>query len=161
MEFIKEQKMTKITSNNNTKGMDTASPEHGIEVRAQYLKDLSFENPRSLSIDPNGPQPNISVNVEAKASHLADNTYEVVLNVNVEATQSDKVIFIVEMIYGGIFVLNNIPAEMTEVVVLIECPRLLFPFARNVVADIVREGGFPPLLLNPIDFASLYYSQKQ
>ncbi|MBN9564829.1 MAG: protein-export chaperone SecB [Alphaproteobacteria bacterium] len=141
--------------------MDAASPEQGIEVRAQYLKDLSFENPRSLSINPDGPQPNISVNVEAKASHLSENTYEVVLNVNVEATQSDKVIFILEMIYGGIFVLNNIAPEMTEVVILIECPRLLFPFARNVVADLVREGGFPPLLLNPIDFAALYYSQKK
>ncbi len=153
--------MNKTISNKTTKDMDPASPQQGIEVRAQFLKDLSFENPRSLTIDPNGPQPNISVNVEAKASHLSDNTYEVVLNVNVEATQSDKVIFILEMIYGGIFVLNNIPAEMTEVVILIECPRLLFPFARNVVADIVREGGFPPLLLNPIDFSALYYSQKQ
>ncbi|OJV46977.1 MAG: protein-export chaperone SecB [Alphaproteobacteria bacterium 43-37] len=153
--------MKKTTSSKATKDMDAASPEQGIEVRAQYLKDLSFENPRSLSINPDGPQPNISVNVEAKASHLSENTYEVVLNVNVEATQSDKVIFILEMIYGGIFVLNNIAPEMTEVVILIECPRLLFPFARNVVADLVREGGFPPLLLNPIDFAALYYSQKK
>ena len=132
-----------------------------IEVRGQYLKDLSFENPRSLSLDPQGPLPNISVNVEAKAAHLSESVYEVVLQVRAEAVQKDQVIFLIELVYGGIFALNGIPAPSVEPILMIECPRLLFPFARNVVADLVREGGFPPLLLNPIDFAQLYQKQKE
>ena len=147
-----------------TKPQTTATTEGTnalIEVRGQYLKDLSFENPRSLSLDPQGPQPNIGVNVEAKAVHLSENTYEVVLQIRAEATQKDQTIFLVELVYGGVFALNGIKSDIVEPILMVECPRLLFPFARNVVADMVREGGFPPLLLNPIDFAQLYQSQKK
>jgi preprotein translocase subunit SecB len=145
-----------------TKATNPTQPaESLIEVRGQYLKDLSFENPRSLSLDPQGPQPNISVNVEAKAAHLSENTYEVVLQVRAEAIQNGQVIFLIELVYGGIFALNGIPNQSVEPILMIECPRLLFPFARNLVADLVREGGFPPLLLNPIDFAQLYQNQKK
>ena len=132
-----------------------------IEVQGQFLKDISFENPRSLSIDPNGLQPNINITIENKASSLSNGLFEVTLNINVEAKQNDKVIFILEMAYGGVFSLTNIQDDSVEPVLLIECPRLLFPFARNIVADLVREGGFPPLLLNPIDFAALYKEQKK
>ena len=153
--------MAKISQSTANTAPTNGHSEALIEVRGQYLKDLSFENPRSLSLDPQGPQPNIGVNVEAKAAHLSDNIYEVVLQVRAEATQKDQVIFLVELVYGGIFALNGVETSSIEPMLMIECPRLLFPFARIVVADLVREGGFPPLLLNPIDFAQLYQSQKK
>lgn len=132
-----------------------------IEVRAQYLKDLSFENPRSLSINPQGAHPSINVNVEAKAAHLSEDMYEVALQVRAEATQDEQVIFLIELVYGGVFALQGVSPDVVEPLLMVECPRLLFPFARNIVADLVREGGFPPLLLNPIDFAELYQNQKR
>jgi preprotein translocase subunit SecB len=128
-----------------------------IMIGAQYIKDLSFENPQGpevLVAMSDSPQVNIDINTSARS--LADDVYEVALFIRGEAKSDDKTVFIVELTYGGIITLNNVPEEDVQPLLLIEAPRHLFPFARSIVADVTRDGGFPPLLINPMDFVSLY-----
>jgi preprotein translocase subunit SecB len=128
-----------------------------LKILGQYLKDLSFENPhapQSLSPQAGTPEINISVNVNARA--LSQNDYEVELHLEAKASAAGKVVFAADLLYGGLFRLENLPQEALHPVVLIECPRMLFPFARQVLADATRNGGFPPLMLDPIDFAGMY-----
>ena len=128
-----------------------------LNVLAQYIKDLSFENPNAPNFGMRGDQPpalNVQINVNAKP--LSETDFEVELSVEGRAEQSNTVLFAIELIYAGVFRVQNVPQESMHPLVLIECPRLLFPFARQVIADTVRDGGFPPLMLDPVDFASLY-----
>ena len=134
-----------------------ASPAPQMKILGQYLKDLSFENPnapQSLNTQANQPEISISVNVNARTISPTD--FEVELHLNAKASHNDKVVFAAELLYAGVFRLENIPQEALHPVVLIECPRMLFPFARQVLADATRNGGFPPLMLDPIDFAAMY-----
>jgi preprotein translocase subunit SecB len=133
-----------------------------LRIIAQYLKDLSFENPNapgSLSAQAKQPDINISVNVNAR--NLAPNDFEVELQLEAKATGDSKAIFAAELVYAGIFRLENFPQNILHAAVLIECPRLLFPFARQIMADATRNGGFPPLMLDPIDFASMYQQRMR
>lgn len=131
-----------------------------INVLGQYVKDLSFENPNApRSLMPGQPQPQVDIKVDVDAHALEANVYEVVLAVRCEAKTEEAVVFIAEVTYGGVLALQGVAEEHHRAIVLIEGPRLLFPFVRSVVADMTREGGFPPLLLNPIDFADLYRQQ--
>lgn len=133
-----------------------------MRILAQYLKDLSFENPnapQTLAPQPNQPDINISVNVNAK--NLAPTDFEVELHLEAKAVSAGKVIFAAELLYGGLFRMENFPQNMLHPAVLIECPRMLFPFARQILADATRNGGFPPLMLDPIDFASMYQKRIQ
>jgi preprotein translocase subunit SecB len=128
-----------------------------LNALAQYVKDLSFENPNApRSLAPQQAQPEINVQVNVNARQFADNQYEVDLSLEGGATIAGASLFKFELTYGGVFQAINIPQEQLHPVIMIECPRLLFPFARQIIADAVRDGGFPPLLLQPIDFASLY-----
>ena len=128
-----------------------------LVVKAQYVKDLSFENPRApSSFQGLQTQPSIQISVNVGAQRLADPDYEVVLTINAEAKTGDDVLFLVELTYGGIVAIGNVPPEHVRPLLLIEVPRLLFPFARNVIAEATREGGFPPLLIQPVDFVELY-----
>ncbi len=127
-----------------------------IAVKAQYIQDLSFENPNapgSLS-GAEAPQVDIGVNVNARGAGGDD--FEITLKINANAKQADNTVFVLELVYGGLFTLENIPQERRRALCLIECPRILFPFARRIVADATRDGGFPPLFLEPIDFVKLY-----
>jgi preprotein translocase subunit SecB len=127
-----------------------------LSVVAQYIKDFSFENPnapRSLAGAQQPPQINIQINVNAAP---AGDDIEVVLQLNGTAETPAGVMFSFELAFGGIFRVRNVPQDSLEAVVLIECPRLLFPFAREIIATTVRNGGFPPLLLDPFDFVGLY-----
>ena len=128
-----------------------------VMIGVQYIKDLSFENPQGpevlVSMSDN-PQVNIDVNSSARP--LADNVYEVALFIRGEAKSEDKTVFIVELTYGGIVTISNVPEENIQPLLLIETPRHLFPFARSIVANVTRDGGFPPLLINPMDFEALY-----
>ncbi len=131
-----------------------------IAILAQYLKDLSFENPRApQSLMAGQPAPDVSVHIDVKSSAAAEGVHEVVLTLRVEAKAGADVIFLTEVTYAGLFQLTGIPVEHHGPVLLIEGPRLLFPFVRNIVADAIRNGGFPQLLINPIDFADLYRRQ--
>lgn len=128
-----------------------------LNVLAQYTKDFSFENPnapRSLAPQEQGPNINIQVNVNAK--QVAEGEFEVSLALEGSAQSPAVVLFKFELEYAGIFRLRNIPPNDLQPIVMIECPRLLFPFARQIVADAIRNGGFPPLYIDPIDFVALY-----
>jgi len=125
-----------------------------IQVAAQYIKDLSFENP---SMGVNIQRPQIDFTVDLQARRMQENgPYEVVIKMRVTAQQEEKTLFLLEIAYGGIFVLDKVPEEVLQPYLLIECPRLLFPFMRRIVSDIVSDGGLPPLMIEPIDFAALY-----
>lgn len=128
-----------------------------LSVLGQYIKDLSFESPAApqvLQSPPANPQLQVTVNVNATSQ--SEETYEVVLNIEVHAGGDTGVIYNVELFYGGLFRLRNVPQNMLQPVLFIDCPALLFPFMRRVLADMTRDGGFPPLMLDPIDFGRLY-----
>ncbi len=132
-----------------------------IGVLAQYVKDLSFENPNApRSLAPSGQQPTINIQVNVDAAPMSGSTggtdFEVKLRLEGKAEVQGMVLFGFELVFAGAFRIQNVPAESLQPIVMIECPRLLFPFAREIVATAVRNGGFPPLLLEPIDFVSLY-----
>jgi preprotein translocase subunit SecB len=133
-----------------------------LTIVSQYVRDLSFENPRApLSLQPSQVRPEIQIRVDVRAQHLEAERYEVSLQLHVEAKAGADIAFMVELAYGGVFGLLNVPQDSLQPLLLIECPRLLFPFARRVVADATRDGGFPPLLIEPIDFVSLYRARQQ
>ncbi|WP_422023781.1 protein-export chaperone SecB [Pyruvatibacter mobilis] len=126
-----------------------------IRILGQYIKDLSFENPNAPGGFTNqAPQINVSVDVRVPGNQ--DNDYEIELRLTADAKVEDKQVFLVELVYGAVFRLENIPAQGLQPVLLIECPRIIFPFARRIIADMTRDGGFPPLMIDPIDFAALY-----
>ena len=135
-------------------GVEVEGPQVGL--LSQYVKDLSFENPNAPAVYQWQVQPNIDVQFNIGAQQLNDDIHEVALKIEITARAEDKTAFAVDVVYAGLFALKNIPAEQLQPFLLAEAPRLLFPFARRVVADAVRDGGFPPLMLDPIDFASLY-----
>ncbi|HIJ63411.1 MAG TPA: protein-export chaperone SecB [Rhodospirillaceae bacterium] len=133
-----------------------------LQVNAQYVKDLSFEVPGApgiyLELNQQGG-PELSVRVDLAAQPVDENGhFEVVLQLVVEAKLRDKIVFLADLSYAGLFTLN-LPEEHIQPVLMIECPRLLFPFARAIIADMTRDGGFPPVLLQPIDFMALYRSR--
>ncbi len=138
----------------------TAPQGPNIRVISQYIKDLSFENPGLLNTQ---AQPNIDLGIDvgATAHTGGENLYEVSLRMQAKALTGDKVMFMLELDYAGLFQLQNFKNEDMEAALLIECPRQIFPFARRIISDITRDGGFPPLLVDPIDFRALYLSQKQ
>lgn len=135
-----------------------AAPQQGQQliVNAQYIKDLSFENPRAPhSLRQQTAQPAVDINVDVKAQGLGQDTFEVLLTVNASAKVQNEALFLVELTYGAVITVRNVPQEMLSPIVLVETPRLMFPFARNIIADTTRDGGFPPLMINPIDFSEL------
>ena len=128
-----------------------------LNVLAQYVKDLSFENPnapRSLQQQQQPPKINIQINVNAKP--LAENDFEVELKIEGRAEVPNLFLFSFDLLYAGVFKIQNVPQENIHAIIMIECPRLLFPFARETIATAVRNGGFPPLMIDPVDFVSLY-----
>jgi preprotein translocase subunit SecB len=134
-----------------------------LQVLAQYIKDLSFENPQAPQSLQMG-KPALDVSVDVQARPIGVDQFEVILRIRADAsltTSNNPKVFVTELVYGGVFMMRGIPAEGVQPILLIECPRILFPFARQVVANITQAGGFPPLLLDPIDFAGLYRAQAQ
>ena len=132
-----------------------------LNVLAQYIKDFSFENPNApQSLSP-GQQPSINIQINVNARPLAQTDVEVELKLDGKAESGGGVLFAFELIYAGIFHLQGIPQESVGPLLMIECPRLLFPFAREIIASAVISGGFPPLLLDPIDFVALYQQRAQ
>ena len=133
-----------------------------IGLNAQYLKDSSFESPKApASIFNTKERPNIDVNLDVKAQPVGENMFEAALVINATAKNAEEeIIFIAEVTYAGVFTLINVPDEEKEPALLIYCPNLIFPFARRIISDLTRDGGFPPLMLDPIDFAGLYAQRK-
>ncbi len=147
-----------------------------LTVNIQYIKDLSFEVPNAPAVYATlRAQPQVSINLDVQATRIQEgqDVFEVVLQVRAEATEppqpndangvapsESRTVFIAEMAYAGVFTLTNLPPDAVEPVLLVECPRLLFPYARNILADVTRDGGFPPVLLQPIDFVALWQSNR-
>ena len=132
-----------------------------LRVLAQYLKDHSFENPKApQSFVDTGEPPAISVNVDVNGRSLGNDQYEVELSVSARAMRGADVAFVVETTYAGAFEIKNIPQDQLEPVMLVECPRLLFPFLRQIIADTTIAGNFPPIMLDPIDFMMIYQQRK-
>lgn len=153
-----------MAENENTgaEGAEDTAPQAG--VIAQYIKDLSFENPNSPAVfqTVGQVQPKIDVNVNVNGGKISEDVYEVVLNISVSAVgENDQKNFVCELSYAGLFGLRNIPEDALGPFMLVQAPTILFPYARRVISDATRDGGFPPLMLEPIDFMSLYQQQAQ
>jgi preprotein translocase subunit SecB len=127
-----------------------------IGVLTQYVKDFSFENPNAPRSMANAQQPAINVNIGVEASPLSETDIEVTLRLDGKAEAQGMLLFGFELLYAGLFRIQNVPPDSMQPTVMIECPRMLFPFAREIIATATRNGGFPPLLLEPIDFVGLY-----
>jgi preprotein translocase subunit SecB len=145
---------TNGNGNNRAEGGESRQPQ--INVLGQYIKDLSFENPSAPRSLRTAGKPSIQINFNVQAQPVGEELYEVALTLEADATSDDGVLYNLELVYAGGFRLHNLPKEAIQPVLFIECPALLFPFVRRIVGDLTREGGFPPLLIDPIDFASLY-----
>ena len=150
------------------KGSDEAAqgeqgPEIHLQISTQYVKDLSFENPNAPLIYAElQERPTLDVQIDVGARQLQDRLHEVALMMRVEAKVKDKVAFIVELEYAGLVILgSNVGQEDAQTLLLIEAPRYLFPFARALISNTTRDGGFPPLLINPVDFADLRQRRQQ
>ena len=144
-----------MAENETGKAGNGAQP--SLNVLAQYVKDLSFESPGAPgSLRSRDTPPGININVNVNANPMSDKEFDVNLTLSAKALVDKDVLFNVELVYGGVFRIDGFPQEHMLPILFIECPRLLFPFARHVIADATRHGGFPPLLLDPVDFVALY-----
>ncbi len=157
-----ENSEEKNTAKDNTEvAGENTGPQ--ISILGQYIKDLSFENPTPAQtlqkLSKEKPSMDINVNLNAKA--VGEDIYEVDLKITTTAKAGDDIAFVAELVYSGLFAAKNLPENTLQPFLMIEAPRQLFPFARRIVADVTRDGGFPPLMLEPIDFAALYQQQMQ
>lgn len=154
--------MAKTPEQTNTPPAGAAQAANGaqpsLNVLAQYVKDLSFENPGAPGTLRGGRDkaPGININVNVNANPVGENEYDVTLTLNAKAGVDKDVLFNVELVYGGVFRVAGFPQEHMLPILFIECPRLLFPFARQIISDCTRNGGFPPLMIDPIDFAQMF-----
>ena len=139
-------------------GEDTAP---AIGLISQYVKDLSFENPNAPAVYQWQSAPQVDVQFNIGADTVGENLYEVTLKIDITSKADEGTSFIVDLKYAGLFGVRNVPDDQLQPFFLAEAPRILFPFARRVVADVVRDGGFQPLLLDPIDFHGLFMQQVQ
>ena len=145
------------SSTNGGSAADEAVSQPNLGVIAQYIKDFSFENPNAPnSLMQPQQQPQIAIQINVNPNQLSNTDFEVELKVEGKAELTGTVLFAFDLNYAGVFRLTNIPPENLGPLLMIECPRLLFPFAREIIATSVRDGGFPPLMLDPVDFVGLY-----
>ena len=154
--------MSEATRGNGQGGEPAGAGEvEQLIVNAQYIKDLSFENPRApQSLIQPSAQPQVDINVDVNAQNLAPEVFEVTLAINVSARINNDPVFLVELVYGAVVTVRNATEAMLPTLILVETPRIIFPFARAIIADATRDGGFPPLMINPIDFAELLRRQQ-
>lgn len=147
----------------NNEQQNQQQDERQISVIAQYVKDISFENPNSpKSLQANEARPAINVSVDVAAKRLEENDlYEVELKIGAQAKRGEEVLFLSEVSYAGVFLLKAIPDNELQPALLIYCPTILFPYVRRIVSDLTRDGGFPTLMLDPIDFGKLYIQRME
>jgi preprotein translocase subunit SecB len=148
-------------SANQGNGSGQEPTEAQVATLAQYIKDMSVENPSSPQVFQWQVQPSLDVQFHLNSEKIADDVYEVSIRIEVNARSDNGVHFVVDLTYAGLFGLRNIPEEALGPILLVEAPRLLFPFARQIISDAVSNTGFPPLLLDPIDFTQAYLAQLQ
>lgn len=140
---------------------ETDQSQPNFAILAQYVKDMSLENPNAPQIfQASTGKPSVDFSVNVTGNRLSEITYEVTLNLHIKASSDDKALFLIELDYAGVFGIRNIPEKQLEPVLLVDCPMLLFPFARRIVADASRDAGFHPLLLDPVDFRAIYLGRR-
>jgi preprotein translocase subunit SecB len=140
---------------------ETPTDRPALYLRAQYIKDLSFENPRApASLFSMKEPPAMDVSVNLGAQRLDDNVFEVAIQIGVRATAEKATVFLADLVYAGVIELSNIPEAEIEPLLFIQGAQLIYPFARRAISDVTRDGGFPPVALEPIDFAGMYQSQR-
>ena len=125
-------------------------------VNAQYVKDLSFENPNIPGLLALEAEPSVEMNIDVKGSNLDNDFYEVVLTLSCKGTSGETTLFVAELSYASLISLNDVPEEQIQRILFVECPILMFPFARNIIADATRDGGYPPILMQPVDFQAIF-----
>jgi len=153
--------MTDTPQPNGADGGAEAAQRPQAQIVAQYVRDLSFENIAAQRGNLSTAQPQIAVNVTTDGRELGENRFEIVLKFQATAKSGEDTVFIVELDFAAIVEVKNANAQLRQAILLVEMPRLIFPFARRVLADVTRDGGFPPLLLEPVDFAALYQREAQ
>ena len=151
--------MTKETSDENTLG--DISDDTTVQINGQYIKDFSFENPNSPHSLQTKGEPSIEINIDVGAKKLFSDVYEVALTISVKGTTGEKPLFVIELVYAGVFTFSNMTDDKLQPSLLIDCPRLLFPFARSIIANVTSDGGLPPLLLQPVNFAQLFLNSRE
>jgi preprotein translocase subunit SecB len=140
----------------NENAANANAPTPNLNIVGQYIKDLSFENPNAPASLSAGEAPEISIGINVGAQKQDNGLFAVELTINAKAQRQGQVLFNVELVYGGLFNIQNFPENQMHPLVMIECPRLIFPFARQVLSNVTQTGGFPPLLMEPVDFAAIY-----
>lgn len=160
--------MADASNGSNGKSAEAAAaesatqPQVQVQLLGQYIKDLSFENPNvGKMIDSKGDNPDLRVEINVAAKRVGPDVYESAIQFHGSAKGKIGVIYDLELDYGGLFRIQNIPEEAIEPFLLVNCPTLLFPFLRRIVSDVTRDGGFPPLMLDPMDFGALFMRRKQ
>lgn len=150
------------TANGTNGATQQAQPPVQVRILSQYVKDLSFENPivRKLMASP-GDSPNLKVEVNVNAERVEGDIFESAIEFKATATNNIGTIYVLETVYAGLFKIESMPEQALEPFLLISGPTTIFPFLRRLVADVTREGGYPPLMLDPIDFASLYMRRQK
>lgn len=147
-----------LPPNGNGTGNGSGEPPR-MQILAQYVKDLSFENPGAPMNQ--SVRPAIDLGVDLQARRVENDHFEIELRLRVSAKHEEKTLFLMELSYAGVMLIQNVPEDVIQQILLIEAPHLLFPFARRVVADTIRDGGMPPLMIEPIDFAALYRAKAE
>lgn len=146
----------------NGAGPDQANATPTFAMVGQYIRDLSFENPQAPSSVLNGGNaPTFTFNISVGYTQQSEDVFAVETTMNVKAERDSAVMFNVELVYGGVFVVRNVPENQLPIVLMVQCPTQTFPFARQVVANVIQQGGFPPVLLQPVDFAALFQQRVQ
>ncbi|MSO64682.1 MAG: protein-export chaperone SecB [Alphaproteobacteria bacterium] len=145
----------------DTSGPATATDRPAIGIVAQYLKDLSFESPNApQSLSAGQASPQIEVNLDVQAKPVGGSRFEVALRITATAKREESAVFVAEVVHAGVFDVGGLAKEQWQAACLMECPRFIFPYARHILANLTRDGGFPPLMLDPIDFAGMYRQQQ-
>jgi preprotein translocase subunit SecB len=156
--------MDEMSDTNEPKEAEAAaSNEIQINILGQYIKDLSFENPTPAQTIQKlaSEKPTMSINVNLNAQQVAEDIFEVDLKITATALSNEETAFVAELLYSGLYGIKNLPQDQLQPFLMIEAPRQIFPFARRILSDVTRDGGFPPLMLEPIDFAALYHQQME
>ena len=130
-------------------------------INAQYVKDLSFENPNIPGLLTLEAEPSVEMNIDVKGSNLDNDFYEVVLTLSCKGSSGETTLFVAELSYASLISLNDVPEEQIQRILFVECPILMFPFARNIIADATRDGGYPPILMQPVDFQAIFDKSNQ
>ena len=130
-------------------------------INAQYVKDLSFENPNIPGLLTLEAEPSVEMNIDVKGSNLDNDFYEVVLTLSCKGSSGETTLFVAELSYASLISLNDDPEEQIKRILFVECPILMFPFARNIIADATRDGGYPPILMQPVDFQAIFDKGSQ